>query len=138
MNPETAALVKQSWAEIVPMRKPVCVAFYDRLFASYPELKPLFKGDMERQTALFMTMMNTVVSALDNPDPVVPLIKTVGARHVGYGVTDADYDKFAQALLEAFAQALGGAFTPEVRAAWRELYAQLAQTKLEGAAESER
>jgi hemoglobin-like flavoprotein len=137
MIPETAALVRQSWAEITPMRKQICVDFYDRLFACYPELRPLFKGDMERQTGLFVTMINTVVSALENPDPVVPLIKTVGARHVGYGVTDADYDKFADALLSAFAQALGESFTPEIRAAWREVYARLAQTMREGAAEED-
>ncbi len=44
MTPETAALVRQSWAEIMPMRKQVCVDFYDRLFARYPEVRPLFKG----------------------------------------------------------------------------------------------
>ncbi|MGB5734141.1 MAG: globin domain-containing protein [Thiohalocapsa sp.] len=120
------------------MRKQVCVDFYDRLFAAYPETQSLFKGDMERQTGLFVTMINTVVSALDNPEPVVPLIKTVGARHAGYGVTDADYDKFAEALLGAFAQALGESFTPEVCAAWSEVYAQLAQTMLAGAEEDVR
>jgi hemoglobin-like flavoprotein len=138
MTPETAALVRQSWAAMMPARKQVCVNFYDRLFACYPELRPLFKGDMERQTGLFVTMINTVVSALENPDPVVPLIKTAGARHVGYGVTDADYDKFAQALLGAFAHALGESFTPEIHAAWSEVYSRLAQTMKEGAAEDVR
>lgn len=138
MTPETAALVRQSWAEIMPMRKQVCVDFYQRLFACYPELRPLFKGDMERQTGLFVTMINTVVSALENPDPVVPLIKTVGARHVGYGVTAADYDKFANALLGAFEHALGDSFTPEIRAAWSDVYARLARTMLQGAAEDVR
>jgi hemoglobin-like flavoprotein len=138
MTPETAALVRQSWAEITPMRKQVCVDFYDRLFTRYPEVRPLFKGDMERQTGLFVTMINTVVSALENPEPVVRLIKTVGARHAGYGVTDADYDKFADALLSAFAQALGESFTPETHAAWSEVYGRLAQTMQQGAAEEER
>ena len=133
--PETTALVRQSWAAIVPVRKQVCADFYRHLFAGYPELRPLFKGDMERQTALFVTMMNTVVSALENPDPVIPLIKTVGARHAGYGVLEADYDKFADVLLETFAQALGEDFTPEVRAAWTEVYAHLAGTMKQGAAE---
>lgn len=135
MTPETARLVRQSWAEIVPMRKQVCVDFYQRLFERFPELRPLFKGDMERQTGLFVTMINTVVSALENPDPVLPLIKTVGARHAGYGVSDADYDKFADALLDAFAEALGDGFTPDIRDAWAEVYANLTATMQQGAAE---
>jgi nitric oxide dioxygenase len=136
MTPETALLVRQSWAELKPQRKLVCGDFYQRLFAGYPELRPLFKGDMQRQTALFVTMIDTVVSALENPDPVVPLIKTVGERHARYGVTEADYDKFADALLAAFADALGESFTPELRAAWAEVYQDLAGTMQQGAAEA--
>jgi len=117
------------------MRKQVCGDFYKRLLDRYPELRPLFKGDMERQTALFVTMIDTVISALDNPDPVVPLIKTVGARHAGYGVADADYDKFADTLLTSFALALGDSFTDETRTAWAEVYTCLADTMKQGAAE---
>jgi nitric oxide dioxygenase len=98
-------------------------------------VRPLFRDGLERQTALFVTMINTVVSALENPDPVVPLIKTLGVRHAGYGVSDADYDKFAEVLLETFADAQGDAFTPEVRDAWREVYDRLADTMRAGAAE---
>jgi hemoglobin-like flavoprotein len=136
MQPQTAALVRDSWAELVPMRKQVCADFYQRLFARYPELRPLFKGDLAHQTALFVTMINTVVSALENREPVVPLIKTVGARHAGYGVADADYDKFAEVLLDSFALALGERFSPAVRAAWVEVYADLAHTMRQGAEEA--
>jgi hemoglobin-like flavoprotein len=136
MNPQTAALVRDSWAEIVPMRKQVCAEFYQRLFARYPELRPLFKDDIERQTSLFVTMLNTVVSSLENREPVVPLIKTVGARHADYGVGNADYDKFSNVLLDSFADALGERFTPDVRAAWTEVYEELADTMRQGAAEA--
>ena len=136
MNPQTAALVRDTWAEIVPMRKQVCADFYQRLFTRYPELRPLFKGNIDRQTALFVTMLNTVVSALDNPKPVVPLIKAVGARHADYGVEDADYDKFAAVLLDSFADALGERFTPQVRRAWAEVYAELSATMRQGAEEA--
>lgn len=136
MNPQTAALVRDTWAEIVPIRKQVCADFYQRLFARHPELRPLFKADSDRQTALFVTMLNTVVSALDNPKPVVPLIKAVGARHADYGVEDADYDKFAAVLLDSFADALGERFTPQVRRAWAEVYAELSATMRQGAEEA--
>ncbi|MCF7988963.1 MAG: hypothetical protein K9M02_00820 [Thiohalocapsa sp.] len=135
MTPDTAALVRQSWAELLPKRKQVCTRFYACLFERHPELRRLFKGDMERQANLFLTMINTAVSALDNPEPVVPLLRTVGARHADYGVEDADYDKFADALMQTFAEALGDTFTPEVSAAWQQVYAQLAETMQAGATE---
>ncbi|WP_058553848.1 globin domain-containing protein [Thiohalocapsa sp. ML1] len=136
MNSQTAALVRDSWAALVPMRKQVCADFYQRLFTRHPELRPLFKGDLDRQTALFATMLNTVVSSLENREPVVVLIKAVGARHVGYGVADADYDKFADALLESFALALGERFTPRTRTAWEQVFAELAATMRQGAEEA--
>jgi len=136
MNPQTAALVRDTWAEIVPIRKQVCADFYRRLFARHPELRALFKGDLDRQTALFVTMLNTVVSALDNPEPVVPLIKAVGARHADYGVADADYDKFADVLLDSFADALGERFTPDVRRAWVDVYGELSAIMRQGAEEA--
>jgi hemoglobin-like flavoprotein len=128
MSPETAELVRASWSAILPRRKEVCGAFYRRLFESYPEVRPLFKGDMERQTNLFVTMINTVVSALENPQPVRPLIQTLGARHADYGVSLEDYRKFEEVLLDTLGQALGDDFTEETRAAWSRVYEGLAAT----------
>ncbi|KAA6186639.1 hemin receptor [Thiohalocapsa marina] len=135
MTPADATLVRESWARLLPMRKQVCADFYQRLFQRHPELRPLFKGDMERQASLFTTMMNTVVSALDNPDPVVPLVRMAGARHADYGVAPEHYGKFREALLASFAEALGADFTPQVRTAWTEAYAELARTMQQGAEE---
>jgi len=133
MNPETIALVRQSWSAILPMRRDVCGDFYQRLFATYPELRPLFTGDMERQAMLFVTMINTVVSALDDPGPVQPLIETLGARHAHYGVSAQDYAKFETVLLDTLHQALGDAFSAETRIAWARVYERLVEIMRAGA-----
>ncbi len=135
MTPETIALLRQTWADIVPLRKQVCARFYAHLFESHPDLRPLFKGDIDRQGALLVTMINTVFSALENPRPVSSLIKALGARHAGYGVTDAAYDDFAEALLWTLERTLGERFTPQARAAWSEVYDWLARTMRAGATE---
>jgi len=100
MNPRSIALVRDFWSAITPRRKEVCSEFYRRLFAAYPEVKPLFSGDIQRQTRLLVTMIDTVVSCLDDPKPVRPLLETLGARHADYGVTAADYVKFETVLLD--------------------------------------
>jgi nitric oxide dioxygenase len=133
MSPETAELVKRSWSAILPRRKEVCGTFYRRLFEVYPEVQPLFKGDMARQTNLFVTMINTVISALDNPRPVRPLLQTLGARHADYGVSAEDYQKFEAVLLDTLEQALGDEFTADTRTAWRSVYEKLAGTMRAGA-----
>jgi len=133
MKPEAVALVRQSWSAILPMRRKVCGDFYQRLFATYPELRPLFKGDLNRQTMLFVTMINTVVSALDDPSPVQPLIETLGARHADYGVSASDYAKFEAVLLDTLHQALGDEFSAEMRIAWGSVYERLVEMMRAGA-----
>ncbi|HSO82944.1 globin family protein [Thiocapsa sp.] len=136
MNPETITLVKDSWATVAPISEQAAGLFYGRLFEIYPEVRPMFKGDMKEQGNKLVVMLTTVVNALDNLDPLIPTIKKMGARHAGYGVHDGDYAKVADALLWTLGQGLGDDFTPEVKNAWVCAYSALADTMKAGAAEA--
>ncbi len=133
MSSDTTDRVRESWARIRPDRKRICALFYQRLIEQYPEMQPLFKGDMDRQRDLLVTMLDTVVSALDNPDPVRRLIETLGERHVGYGVTPAHYVQFRGVLLWAIEQGLGDDFDASTARAWGEVYDTLTRTMQAGA-----
>ncbi len=136
MTPEQAVLVKESWAKVVPMADKAAELFYGKLFDMDPDLKPLFKGDMQEQGAKLMKMINTAVNGLDRLEEVVPAVQLLGRRHVGYGVKDADYDTVGGALLWTLEQGLGEAFTSEVKEAWTMVYGVLADTMKEAAAEA--
>lgn len=134
MNRDSIARVRQSWARVLPRRREVATTFYRRLLTAYPDLRPLFKGDLDRQAALLVTMLNTVVSALDDPGTVQSLIERLGARHAEYGVAPTDYARFETVLLDTLAEALGADFDPATRTAWIEVYSGLAASMLAGAA----
>lgn len=133
MSPDTTARVKESWARIRPDRKRICALFYQRLIDQYPEVRPLFKGDMARQRDMLVTMLDTVVSALDTPGPVRHLIESLGERHAGYGVTPTHYAEFREVLLWAIEQGLGDDYDEPTGAAWGEIYDELARTMQAGA-----
>jgi hemoglobin-like flavoprotein len=133
MHPDTASRIRQSWALILPQRKAVCRDFYQRLFKTYPELQPLFKAEIGVQADLFVTMINTVISALEHPERVRPLIERLGARHADYGVHSEDFAKFEQILLETLKQALGDGLDAESEAAWCEVFESLSRTMQAGA-----
>ena len=135
MTTNTVSLVRNSWDKVKPISDQAAGLFYGRLFEIYPEVKPLFKGDMQQQGRKLMAMINTAVNALDNLEPVIPAIKDTGARHAGYGVSDEDYDKVADALLWTLDKGLGDEFTPEVKDAWVAVYTTLADTMKAGVAE---
>ena len=128
MTPEQITLVKDSFAKVAPIAPQAAALFYGRLFEIAPEVKPLFKGDIEEQGRKLMQVIAAAVGALDRLDTIVPTVQALGRRHVKYGVTDAHYDKVAEALLWTLGKGLGDAFTPAVKEAWTITYTVLADT----------
>ena len=136
MTPEQIRLVKGSWQKVLPIGDTAADIFYNKLFASDPALKTLFKGDMAAQGKKLMSMITTAVVSLDNLAAIVPTVKDLGRRHGGYGVKAKDYDTVAGALLSTLHQGLGDAFTDDVKQAWVAAYTVLATTMKDAAGRS--
>jgi hemoglobin-like flavoprotein len=130
---EQKILVQTTFAQVLPIADTAATLFYNRLFDLDPNVRAMFKGDMEEQGRKLMTMLKVAVASLDRLDTIVPAVEALGNRHVHYGVSAQDYDTVAVALLWTLEQGLGDAFTPEVRAAWTEVYTLLAQVMQSGA-----
>lgn len=135
MTPEQKTLVKDSWAQVLPIKDKAAELFYGRLFEIAPEVKPYFKGDMTEQGQKLMAMLNTAVSGLDNIEAMIPALQDLGRRHVDYGVKDEDYDKVGAAFLWTLEQGLGEGFTPQVKDAWVVTYTTVADVMKAAAAE---
>jgi len=135
MTPEQQTLVRESFAKVVPIAPAAAAMFYDRLFVLDPRLRSMFKGDMTEQGRKLMAMIGTAVANLHRLEQIVPAVRDLGRRHAGYGVTAADYDTVAGALLWTLEQGLGADFTPETRDAWVTCYGVLAGAMQAGAAD---
>jgi hemoglobin-like flavoprotein len=129
------ALVRASFAQIVPIQDTAADLFYDRLFAIAPQLRKLFPADLREQKRKLMQMIAAAIGGLSQLDKLVPTVKALGARHSGYGATVAHYAIVGEALIWTLERGLGEAFTPEVRSAWAKVYDVLAATMQAGAAE---
>src|SRR5580704_7610506 len=117
MTPTQKSLVKQTFAEVVPIADQAAALFYGRLFEVAPSLRPLFKHDIQAQGRKLMQMIGYCVGKLDALDELVPAVEELGRKHAGYGAKEADYDTVGGALLWTLEKGLGPAFTPEVKAA---------------------
>ena len=131
MRHHTVKLVQHSWAQVLPIAPIAAELFYGHLFVADPTLIPLFRGNMRAQGEKRMSMIGVAVGKLDDLDKLVPVMRGLGQRHTGYGVRAQHYDTVGAALLTTLEQGLGEAFSPEVRAAWTEVYALVAQTMQE-------
>ena len=135
MTPDQIALVRQSFAKVLPIRDAAAALFYDRLFTLDPSTRPMFRGDLKSQGAKLMAAIGAVVRSLDRIDTMLPTIRDLARRHVAYGVRNEHYATVGSALLWTLEQGLGADFTPEVRDAWATAYGMLSTTMIEAASE---
>ena len=136
MTPDEIAGVQASFKQVVPIKDEAAALFYGRLFEIDPTTPPLFAGtDMKEQGAKLMATLGMVVAGLSRPETIVPAAQALAVRHVGYGVTRAQYASVGAALLWTLEQGLGpAAYTPEVAAAWTSAYTLLSTVMIDAAA----
>jgi len=126
VNAAQQEFVRTTFARLAIMPEVAGALFYEQLFAANPSFRPLFKNDMRIQGVKLMTMLAMVVYNLPEPGQVLPAIRDLAVRHVGYGVKLADYNALREARLWTLEQVLGKDFTPAVREAWTLCYDELA------------
>jgi len=136
MSPHEKALVKETWAKVLPISETAAHQFYDRLFELDPTTRPLFHAaSMADQRRKLIQALTVVVQGLDHLERLGPALADLGRRHAQYGVSVAHYDTVGAALLWTLEQGLGPAWTPQVRAAWSRSYALLADVMRAAAGE---
>lgn len=107
--------------------------FYDRLFALAPALRRLFPADLTHQRDKLVRALTVLVRGLDAPQALVPTLRQLGARHVGYGVQPGHYVLVGEALVDTL-DSLGEArLDAPTRAGWSRLFGWVAAHMLEGA-----
>ena len=133
MTPKQKRLVQISFDRVKPIADVAATLFYSCLFDLDPGLEDFFTGDSEEQGRRVMRMIGLAVKGLDHLDQLVPTLLALGSRSAAYGVGEHDYKSVRKALLWTLDRALGPAFTPEMKAAWIDVYELLAETMKLGA-----
>ena len=123
----TLPVVGAAIGEITPI-------FYRRLFAAHPELeRDLFnrgnqaQGNQQRALAGAVAAYATLLVAEDGPDPRVVLAR-IAHKHASLGIREEQYPIVHEHLFAAIVEVLGEAVTPEVAAAWDEVYWHMAES----------
>lgn len=129
-------LLRSSFELVAPQADRLSERFYERLFADYPHLKPLFAGvDVPEQRRKLIQSLAVIVKSLDDLDTLTRFLHELGSRHADYGVAAEDYEPVALTLLAVLAEIAGDAWSDELAAAWGEALEAVATIMLEGAAQ---
>ncbi|MFE0809623.1 globin domain-containing protein [Streptomyces sp. NPDC058794] len=106
----------------------ITTLFYRKLFDAHPELlRDLFnRGNQasgEQQRALAGSIAAFAGMLLERPDARLDaLLSRIAHKHASLGITSDQYKIVHRHLFAAIAEVLGDAVTPEVAAAWDEVY----------------
>lgn len=128
LSAESAAVVRATLPAVAGALDEITTRFYGAMFRDRPELLDgMFnRGNQAsgaQRRALAGSIAGFATALLAEPD-VRPdaLLARIAHKHAAVGVTDDQYTIVHKYLFGAIAEVLGDAVTPEVAAAWDEVY----------------
>jgi|KBSSwiStaDraftv2_1062776.scaffolds.fasta_scaffold98840_1 hemoglobin-like flavoprotein len=113
------ALLRSSFTGLQPSADALARRFYARLFATYPQVRPMFQAtDFAEQRRKLMASVAAVVAMVDRPEALEPVLAAMGRQHAELGVQPQHYDYVGASMLAAMADECGDAWTPELSRTW--------------------
>ena len=97
----------------------LAVIFYDKLFAAAPQLRPMFKGDLDLQRNKLIQALDAVVRNFENPTENTAMLAALGQRHAQYGAKPEHYGLVVDLLVEAMSIVLAPDVDPKRLDEWR-------------------
>ena len=127
LSPSSHAVVSATAPVVAEHADEITARFYSNMFTAHPELLQLFNQGNQATGEQSKALAGAVVAyAVELIDPNAPsfghVMRRIAYKHMSLGVRAEDYIAVAHYLLEAVAQILGDAVTPEVASAWEEVY----------------
>jgi nitric oxide dioxygenase len=127
LSPESEAVVAATAAVVAAHAEQITKVFYPAMFAAHPELLRVFnranQAIGEQPKALAASVVAFAVQLIDPDAPdFTPVMRRIAHKHVSLGIKAREYTIVGRHLLDAVGTVLGDAVTPEVKAAWDEVY----------------
>ncbi|WP_432534274.1 globin domain-containing protein [Kineococcus arenarius] len=127
LSENSQEVVRATAAVVAENAETITARFYPSMLAAHPELLRVFntgnQATGEQSRALAASVVAYAVQLID-PDapPFDHVLRRIAHKHVSLGIRPDQYTVVGRHLLAAVGEVLGDAVTPEVAAAWDEVY----------------
>ncbi|WP_336660706.1 globin domain-containing protein [Leucobacter sp. USHLN153] len=127
LSPESTAVVAATAGVVAEHADEITRTFYADMFEAHPELLNVFNAANqavgEQPKALAASVVAFAVQLIDPDAPdFTPVMQRIAHKHVSLGIKAREYTIVGHHLLKAVGTVLGDAVTPEIAAAWDEVY----------------
>lgn len=130
MLPEkTKEIIKSTIPVLETHGETITTRFYQRMFASRPELLNIFNQTNQGQGRQQAALANAVYAAavhIDDLGQIVPAVRQIAHKHRALGVLPEHYPIVGEHLLGAIKEVLQDDATDEILTAWAEAYGAIA------------
>ncbi|MFD2264780.1 globin domain-containing protein [Lacibacterium aquatile] len=100
-------------------------AFYDRLFTAEPDLRGLFRSDMETLNRKMIMTLKSLFDTMPDKKGIDDVAPNLAVPHLGLGLTDQHYELFVTCLIRAAEDVRGYRMPPEASAPLRRYFIAL-------------
>ncbi len=127
LSPQSETVIKATAAVVAEHAVEITSRFYPSMFEAHPELLSLFnmgnQANGEQRQALASAVVAYATQLVDPDAPSFrPVMERIAHKHVSLGIRPEQYTIVGRHLMAAVGEVLGDAVTPEVAAAWDEVY----------------
>ncbi|WP_374115828.1 globin domain-containing protein [Kineococcus sp. TRM81007] len=127
LSESSEAVVRATAAVVAAHAEEITGVFYPSMLAAHPELLRVFntgnQATGEQSKALAASVVAYAVQLIDPAAPPFDhVLRRIAHKHVSLGIRPDQYTIVGRHLLAAVGEVLGDAVTPEVAAAWDEVY----------------
>ncbi|UWQ80744.1 globin [Leisingera sp. S132] len=131
MTEDELTQLQQSYCKLNEASGKSPAYFYHSLFHHAPELRQLFREDLEGQGMKFMTTLGVIIARLNDESAVAPQFQQLGKTHASLGVLTEHFAPMEEALVDTLRHALGKEMTQELEALWRTAFKEIAVKMIE-------
>ncbi|MBE7324153.1 hemin transporter [Nocardioides sp. Y6] len=128
LSPTSAAVIQATLPVVGGAIGDITPLFYRSMFTAHPELiRDLFNrgnqaaGEQPKALAGSIARYASLLVTPDAPKPL-DMLRRIGHKHASLGIREDQYQIVHDHLFGAIVEVLGDAVTPEVAAAWDEVY----------------
>ncbi|MFF5208890.1 globin domain-containing protein [Streptosporangium sp. NPDC000396] len=128
LSPESAGIIRATLPVVGASLDAIATRFYDTMFTERPELLDgMFnrgnQANGEQRKALAGSIAAFAAALIERPDERPDrMLARIAHKHTAVGITSDHYIIVQKYLFGAIAEVLGDAVTPQVAAAWDEVY----------------
>jgi len=107
LDRELIARLKTSYRLVRENGLRLAEIFYAKLFASAPQLRPMFRTEPSVQAEKLIASLDAIVRNLESPEENAEMLAALGRRHAGYGAKPEHYDLVIELLVGSMQELLG-------------------------------